>query len=380
VKLPWLKSSFTPAGEFISVHLDTTRTDPNAAAELAARWNQFRNRLASGGAPTDILDEIEEAVLSPSQIGGRHGRTIIATTEEIILDRVLPVPPREAVSFGPQPMLLPLVQVVPYAVSQLLIEVDRAGADLHLRAPENPKIAVAEADKVDGGHDELHKANVGGGSRHGWRAREFNARVEDSWERNAEAVARKVDTLVREHKPDMVLITGDVRATSLLRDALGQEARERVQVLSGGTRGVSMERAAFRKELEAATAAFVERRQKSVADAFREGQLRAGATVGGGAEVASTLQRGQVDDLLLVVGQEPANVEELIKAAIETDAGVHALDPEYASIPDGVGAFLRWRDGATPSDGLASMSGDRRRKGAGSAKSPHELEEEALRA
>jgi hypothetical protein len=59
---------------------------------------------------------------------------------------------------------------------------------------------------------------------------------------------------------------------------------------------------------------------------------------------------------------------------------VHALDPEYASIPDGVGAFLRWRDGATPSDGLASMSGDRRREGAGSAKSPHELEEEALRA
>ncbi|MGO3152593.1 MAG: baeRF2 domain-containing protein [Galactobacter sp.] len=380
MKLPWLKSAFTPAGEFISVHLDTTRTDPNAAAELTARWNQFRNRLAADGAPTDILDEIEEAVLSPSPIGGRHGRTIIATPKEIILDRVLPVPPREAVSFGPQPMLLPLVQVVPYAVSQLLIEVDRAGADLHLRAPENPKIDAADADKVDGGHDELHKASAGGGSRHGWRAREFNARVEDSWERNAEAVARKVDALVLEHKPDMVLITGDVRATSLLRDALGQDAAERVQVLSGGTRGVSMERAAFRKELQAATAAFIEHRQKSVAESFLEGQQRAGATVGGGSEVASTLQRGQVEDLVLVVGQEPDNVEELIRAAIETDAGVHALEPESASIPDGVGAFLRWRDGATPSDGLASMSGDKRREGAGSAKSPHELEEEALRA
>lgn len=141
-----------------------------------------------------------------------------------------------------------------------------------------------------------------------------------------------------------------------------------------------MERAAFRKELQAATAAFIEHRQKSVAESFLEGQQRAGATVGGGSEVASTLQRGQVEDLVLVVGQEPDNVEELIRAAIETDAGVHALEPESASIPDGVGAFLRWRDGATPSDGLASMSGDKRREGAGSAKSPHELEEEALRA
>jgi hypothetical protein len=358
MKLPWLKNTLSAEGPFLSIHLDTTRTDPNAAAELAARWHQFRNRLSAEGAPADILDEIEESVLSPSAIGGRHGRTIIATAHEILLDRVLPVPPREAVRFGPHPMLLPLVQVVPYAVSQLLIEVDRAGADLHLRAPENPKIVSGEADKVDGGHDELHKASVGGGSRHGWRAREFNARVEDSWERNAEAVARKVDEVVVRHHPDMVLITGDVRATSLLRDALGQEARERVQVLSGGTRGVSMERASFRQELAQATQEFVARRQRNIADTFREGQQRISTTVGGHTEVGATLDRGQVEDLVLVIGQEPKNVEELIGRAVMTDAGVCALEQDYASIPEGVGAFLRWRDGATPSDGLASMSGD----------------------
>lgn len=368
MKVPWLKSSLTGEGPFLSIHLDTTRTDPHAASELSVRWNQYRGRLAAQGAPEDILDEIEETVLSPSPIGGRHGRTIIASPHEILMDRVLPVPPREAVSFGQQPMLLPLAQVVPFAVSQLLIEVDRAGADLHLRAPENPALGKAERDQVDGGHDELHKASVGGGSQHGWRARAFDARVEDSWERNAEVVGRKVDELIARHHPDMVLVTGDVRATALLRDALGKEARERLQVLSGGTRGVSMGRAAFRKELEQATQDFVDRRQRSVAEAFQEGQQRVSTTVGGDAEVAATLERGQVEDLVFLIGREPENIEGLLRQAIMTDAGLCPLEQDYATIPEGIGAFLRWRDDATPSDALSSMSGDRGREEAAAAR------------
>src|SRR5690625_3148848 len=99
----------------------------------------MRSGLADDGAPDDLLEQIEETVLSPSPIGGRHGRTIVATDTEILVDRVLPVPPeQESAQRGDAPVLLPLLQLTRFAVSQLLILVDRSGADLHLRAPENP--------------------------------------------------------------------------------------------------------------------------------------------------------------------------------------------------------------------------------------------------
>src|SRR5690625_5349977 len=101
----------------------------------------MRSGLADDGAPDDLLEQIEETVLSPSPIGGRHGRTIVATDTEILVDRVLPVPPeQESAQRGDAPVLLPLLQLTRFAVSQLLILVDRSGADLHQRAPVHHSI------------------------------------------------------------------------------------------------------------------------------------------------------------------------------------------------------------------------------------------------
>src|SRR5699024_3740482 len=79
VKLPWLTPVLEQSGPFLSVHLDTTRTDPAAASELEARWAQMRSRLGADGAPSALLDESEETVLSPSSLGGRQGRSHFAT-------------------------------------------------------------------------------------------------------------------------------------------------------------------------------------------------------------------------------------------------------------------------------------------------------------
>ncbi|MDN5822576.1 MAG: hypothetical protein L0H39_13970, partial [Brachybacterium sp.] len=101
MKLPWLTTVLDQSGPILSVHLDTTRTDPSAAAELEARWAKMRSQLRSEGAPSQLLAEIEERVLSPSSLGGRHGRSIFATDTEILVDRVLPAPPlRESAHRG----------------------------------------------------------------------------------------------------------------------------------------------------------------------------------------------------------------------------------------------------------------------------------------
>ena len=90
-----------------------------------------------------------------------------------------------------------------------------------------------------------------------------------------------------------------------------------------------------------------------------------------------------MDELLFVIGREPKNIESLIRQAIATDAGVSALPAEAATITEGVGALLRWRDDATPSTSLSSMSGDTRREDAVNPDrnevSPHAAEEAKLR-
>ncbi|QNN81917.1 hypothetical protein H3H54_11550 [Brachybacterium sp. Z12] len=363
MKLPWLSPVLEQSGPIVSVHLDTTRTDPQAASELEARWAQMRSRLAADGAPDDLLARIEESVLSPSPLGGRHGRSIFASDSEILVDRVLPVPPvRESAHRGEFPQLLPLLQLIPFAVSQLLIVVDRAGADLHLRAPENPSIAhgpngLGSDATVEGGHDVLHKASLGGGAQHGWRADNYEARVEDSWERNADAVASAVEKVLREKHVDMVMLSGDVRAMGLLRDALGRETRERLIEVSGGARGASLDRGPFREELDRTTREFITGRQQELATRFRESQSGDGASVGGAAEVSQALDRGQVEELVFVSGSEPGGIEELLRGALGTDASVSALEGDAEGIPEGIGALLRWRDDSTPSNSIGSMSG-----------------------
>lgn len=389
MKLPWLKPALEHDGPILSVYIDTTRTDPNAAAELAIRWGQLRTQLIAAGAPEALLDEVEKTVRPPSAIGGRHGRAILASASEILVNRVLPVPPHQDFAhWGDNAALLPLLQLTPYSISQLLIEVDRSGADLHLRAPENPTINPAPngrgADEsVDGGHDELHKARIGGGSQHGWRTNNFQARVEDSWERNAEVVAEKVNKLAMQHKPDMVILTGDIRAQSLLKPELRQEVLARLHIAAGGTRGVSLERASFREELSRITQEFIDRKQQDLAEQFREQQARDAPSIAGAAEVAVAFDRGQVDQLVFVPGNESENIEELLRKAILTDAGVSALQQGYEPIPEGVGALLRWRDDTTPSNRASSMTGDPAREDAVDPDryetSPREQEEAALR-
>ncbi|MGY5766340.1 baeRF2 domain-containing protein [Brachybacterium sp. DNPG3] len=371
MKLPWLKPVLDHPGPLTTVHLDTTREDARAAADLGTRWSLLRTALAADGAPAALLDEIEESVLAPPGIGGRHGRTIIAADDGILVDRVLPVPPQEESAVrGEHARLVPLVRLTTHAVPQLLVLVDRAGADLRLRAPEDPALpgsagsggeALGADARVDGGHDELHKAALGGG-RHGWRVSNAEARVEDSWERNADAVAATVDRVVRERSPEMVLLSGDVRAVGLLRAALGQESRDRLVEVSGGVRGTAPLTESFRATVAAETDAFVDRRERELGERFRESQRRDGASVGGADETAAALGRGQVEELLLVTDREPARIEELLRLALATDAGITALRPGVAELPEGVGALLRWRDGATPSNRVGSMSGDSRRE------------------
>ena len=182
-----------------------------------------------------MLDEIAELVSVPTGVRGPHGRVVVADAEGVVVDRVLSEPPAQSHAvLGPAPALLPAVRAADETVTYLLVAVDRNGADLTWAAGGTVRTEGGpETETVDGGHDDVHKTREGGLDRRS------QTRAEDSWGRNAEAVAAVLDKRVAERSPDLVLITGDVRAVAARargRRAAGAGAARR-RARGGARRG-----------------------------------------------------------------------------------------------------------------------------------------------
>jgi hypothetical protein len=210
------------------------------------------------------------------------------------VDRVLREPPALSTAvLDAVPVLLPAARAADQSTRFLLVEIDRQGADLTWSDGTGPRPAAKEV--VEGGHDVLHKVREGGG----WGERRVQTRAEDSWERNAGVVAADLEKQVAERCPEIVLVTGDVRAVGLLRDAVGAKVREVLVEVPGGSRADGVNQQAFKAKVGAALDAYRERRREAVLDRYRSEQGRGGAAVTALEDVVAVLQRGQVAELLL---------------------------------------------------------------------------------
>jgi len=394
MKLQWLKSLLGSTGPFTTVYLDATRADSAGETEAADRWKILRRQLEHDGAPGPTLDEIGALVARPTRVPGPHGRVLIADATGVRVDRVLAEPPTSSVGrHGPFPDLLPAVRAADQSVDYVLVAVDRNGADLSACGPSG-QLAGGEHQAVEGGHDVVHKVREGGMSD-----RRMQTRAEDSWERNAAAVAIELDRRVTAHEPELILMTGDVRAVALVRDAVGQRARDLVIDVPGGSRATGVNAEVFRHRVRATLEQFRVRRREEVLDVFRQEQGRDEAAVTELGDVIEVLRRGQVRDLVLAeppAGQDselaqrtvwvgpdalqlaldrdelaaigvtdgarelPADIA-LVRAALGQDAGVTFAIDGSVELIDGVGAVLRWSDQGTPSESLVSQSADQSR-------------------
>ena len=387
MKLDSLKPLLHHQGPLTTVSLDVTRADEAGDRELRGRWNGLRRELESKGAPGRTLDAIEEVVLRPTHVPGRHGRYVVASGERILFDRVLAdAPVRDEAFHDSSPSLLPAVRAADEAVRYLLVEVDRQGADLSWSGTDS-HTPDADAGQVEGGHDVLHKVRAGG-----WSHRRMQSRVEDSWERNAEAVAAELERAVNEHRPEhrpeLVMVTGDVRAVALLRDVVGHSTADLLVEVPGGSRADGGKEEVFAAKLAEVLEAFRARRREAVVDRMREALGRGDGAVTELSDVVDVLRRGQVDELIILrnaagdsvahlnerslwVGPDPMQVatsrsdlaslgvedgdaQELradiavLRAALAQDAGFTFALEGSISLVDGLGALLRWTDAATP--------------------------------
>ncbi|GAA4625754.1 hypothetical protein [Cellulomonas oligotrophica] len=388
--LHWLKPLLGRPAPFTTVHIDASPAEAAGESELLDRWRAVRRGLEHDGAPAAVLDEIAERLSVPDGRRTAHGRVVVADAHGVVVDRVVAEPPaRSQGVHGPVPSLIGAVRAADETLCYLLVEVDRTGADLTWVEAGEEQASPSVTETVEGGHDDVHKTRDG-------LARRGQTRAEDSWQRNAEAVAAAVDARVRTKTPDLVLLTGDVRAVALVKDAVGQHVAERLVEVSGGGRGEGVHRDAFDERVAHALAEQRSRRRAAELDRYREGLGRGEGAVTSLGDVVEVLRRGQVAELVLgtealsaldertlVAGPEPLQLgldEEdlaamgvngqarrfpahvaLLRAAIGQDAGVTFAEDGDVDLVDGVGAVLRWADGSTPSEAVPSQSADQKR-------------------
>ncbi|MDR7381620.1 hypothetical protein [Promicromonospora iranensis] len=391
MKIDWLKPLLGHPGPFATLHLDATPSEQAADRDVEGRWNAARKDLAQQGAPNAVLDAIQEVVLRPTRVPGPHGRVVIADDTGVLVDRVVNNPPTATTgSWAPVPALLQAALAADESVELLTVAVDRQGADFLRAGPGGKEQSTFQAP-----HDEIEKS----GSNAVKRAR-IESRAEDSWERNAAAVAAEIERHVTESRPELVLLTGDVRAVALARAALGAPVVEKVvEVPGGGRSGGGVHEGAFAERVGEALDSYRERRRERVLAELRQELGRESNAVTSVGDVVAVLARGQVKELVLAeeygtgnpplngrklwIGPDPMHIassrsdlealgvterlEELpasaalVRAAVGQDAGLTFAPEGSVELMDGVAATLRWRDEGTPTEALMSMSGDDRR-------------------
>jgi peptide subunit release factor 1 (eRF1) len=258
---------------------------------------------------------------------------------------------------------MPVVRAAADQLPYVLVEIDHLGAEVSVVGPEPNDEASLD---IEGGHDVLHKFHGGG-----WSHRRFQMRVDDSWERNAETVAARLERLVEHFGPHTVLVTGDPHARGYLRRHAGARTEPLLRDIGGDARAAGASPEALAEHVDSA---LYEQRLIENGDLLAQFEQRRskGLAANGLAEVVYALRQGAVETLLLQddprstlrlwagaeptqIGMQQSDVTELgSQIAVEDradDVLVRALiaqagDVELVNaaevLTDGIGAMLRF--------------------------------------
>ncbi|MEW9530114.1 Vms1/Ankzf1 family peptidyl-tRNA hydrolase [Microbispora sp. NPDC049125] len=355
MKLDAIRPLYDHPGPFASVYLDTDRSLEGFANVIQRRWAGLRERLTEAGAPDEVLDPIGELLLDPSH--SAPGRAVFARGSDILLTAPLSAPPRRDIArWGPLPHVMPLLAQLGEPVPHIRVLADHAGADVVVVTGSGRReLSVEATDRP------LQKTGQGG-----WSQRHYEQNVEETWRRNAAAVAGIVDREAQRTGAEVIVLAGDPKARCLVIDQLGKESARRLTVADHGSRAPGAGLEHFDAEVERACAAWADARRALLLDAYAAGQ-----SVTGLQETTRALRDRRVRTVLLRddpsstatawIGPEPAQVstdradlldwgvrepvEEradaaLARATAATDAEVWFVE-EIAS-RDGVGALLRF--------------------------------------
>lgn len=215
--LQFLRDVIRNPGPYATVYLDASHDTEDAARALELRWSEQRSALAEQGADGPTLEALDGAFTGAEPAVGRAGRVLVARGGEVVLDRTLPEPPAQpSARWESLPDLLPMLLDQPEPVSAVVVRVDEIGGEIFEAGPD---ASPAQVEEVTGGEYLVHKVRAGG-----WSHLNMQERVEESWRRNTVQVAERVDARVSATGARVLVLAGDPRSRSRLRDALGERA------------------------------------------------------------------------------------------------------------------------------------------------------------
>lgn len=359
MRTDWIRHLNDSDGPFATVVMDATHDTADATEQYRLRWRDLRERLADDGADERTLTVLDDAVVGAPAPDGTAGRVLVAAPDGVLLDRHTEVPPeRGSATWGPVPDLLPVLAAVGEQVPTVVVSIDNTGGEI--RAVDG---TVQTVDSGSAG--PVHKANTAGPGEGG-----ADARVEETWKRHAQAVAERVDTLVRGGNADLLVVAGDAPARARLRDELAPASAEIMAEVenTGGTVPQQID-----DTVRAAADEVRERRRSEMVTSYATASGRAGGlAVTGLSDVVAATRAHAVETLVvdpssvpgsdLLVGADPTAVAEkpddlldggpttsapatgvLVRAAAGADARiVLAVSGDDITLVDGLGAVLRF--------------------------------------
>ncbi|WP_433158395.1 Vms1/Ankzf1 family peptidyl-tRNA hydrolase [Kribbella sp. CA-247076] len=345
-------------GPFASVLLDVSRDSESGEQEHELRVRAAGEELAQAGAPESVVDLVTERLAERVETPAPVARMVVAHDGGVVFDEVTHQRvDQPVISWTPLPDLATWAGLAERNIRFVLALVDHEGGDL---AVYNSDVPEPESEVSAGGETHhVHKVPVGG-----WSALRYQHETENVWQRNADAVVEKLESLIGEGMR-LVLVAGDPRSTGQVLEGLEKSKATVIQLASGGRSQDGGDEAQQQAIREALMEYSVARRLELVHRLKdRLGQDFAVAT--GVKDVAEAFVRGQVETLLLDPGaaagfelvtrdhpgldlgavpdDESVRADQaMLAAAVRTGAGVTVL-PRAALGGAPVAALLRWDD------------------------------------
>ncbi|MCY1145504.1 Vms1/Ankzf1 family peptidyl-tRNA hydrolase [Actinoplanes sp. Pm04-4] len=366
MNLTFLRPLYDRPGSWVSVYLDTTRSEQNAEHEIDLRLRAMRETLTERGADPAAIDAVEDVVRERPFVAGRHGIAVFANGAEVALAETLPAAPiSENAYVEPLPHAMPLLAQRGEEVPYVRVLADRTGGDIDALSTGG----APRHEAVQGGETfPIHKARGGG-----WSTLRFQHSVEETWKRNAGDVAAAAADLAESVGAEVIVVGGDVHAVQDLIAKLPKRWHDRVVRTEAGSRGAGADESALDDVTLQAVAETADRHVRDVIDRFRA-QQGDGSAATGLTDVVAALQRGQVDAVLLINDmsstdklwidpddptavsvddhvlreagvKEPVKVRAdaaLVRAAAGTGAQLYLVSPEQVELEHGIGAVMRY--------------------------------------
>ncbi|MEX5632933.1 Vms1/Ankzf1 family peptidyl-tRNA hydrolase [Parafrankia sp. FMc2] len=325
-----LRSLYTSPGRFVTAYASIDPVLENAAHQYDLRWRDLATELERRGAAREVCELFLAERGDPHQ---REGGTRVVVVSGEGKQAHVPfahwLPGRsdiDLVDVGTLPHLLPVLHWMDSRLPHVVAVVDRLGVDV-LGYVDGPLPVATVSQNTT--RPPWHKASQGG-----WAQRRFESHVEEHWKRGAKDDAELIAGAAHETAAEVVILAGDTKALSLVRDELPRDVAARVVVVQGSrARDGSVDHLADR--VMGVLAAEVERRRAGLLDEFQQYRSRARSLVGAGRGAGAG--RGPADGAGAGVGVErsaagaPAEGRPMLAAADGPAATAYALSLSQVS-------------------------------------------------